>query len=180
METIGTQPTKPPRSDLAIISLVLGIVSLIPLVGVLLGALAIIFGILAYFQIKKGGQSGRGLARAGIILGVLGIALTFIFYGSLYYFGFKSKTGPFIPLKNQVSQQILTQNAGALELYKNKYGQYPENLEEASQVGFTVFPMDHYLKPFHYQISEGKQSYELRSLGADGVYGTQDDILLNQ
>ncbi len=45
--------TKQQTSGLAITSLILGLVAFIPLVGVFLGVLAIIFGFLALRQIKK-------------------------------------------------------------------------------------------------------------------------------
>ncbi len=132
------------KSGFAIASLVLGILAFIPLVGVLLGILAIIFGVIARRQIKNQEFKGRGLATAGIILGVLGIAATFGFYGALYHFGFKSKGGPFKEAKIESTKQMLTQNAGALELYKKQYGRYPESLDAAKQAGFTIFPSDFY------------------------------------
>jgi hypothetical protein len=164
------------KSGLASASLILGLVSFIPLIGVLLGLIAIILGIVGLNKIKKMDLGGKKMAIAGIILGTLGIVFTFAVYGSLFYYGFVSKTGPFAELKPQASQQILTQNAGALELYKKQNGRYPDSLDEATKAGFTIFPSDHYLKPFFYEASEDGQSYELRSLGADGEYGTADDI----
>lgn len=171
---------KIPKSGFAITSLILGLLSFIPLFGVLLGILAIIFCFISLHEIKKTIRSGKRLAIAGLVLGVLGILFTVVIYGSLFYFGFVSKTGPFIDLKNQVSKQILTQDAGALELYKNKFGKYPASLEEVQKAGFQIYPTDHYLKPFYYKVSTDGKIYELRSLGADGIYGTLDDILPNQ
>lgn len=64
---------------MAIASLVLGIVS-IPLCFIFIPALlAVIFGFIALSQIKGNpGQSGRGQAIAGLILG--GISLVFIVF----------------------------------------------------------------------------------------------------
>jgi len=84
-----------PKSGFAITSLVLGIASFIPLVGLLLGLLAIIFGIIAKSKIKKGIYSGKGLSTSGIILGVLGIIVPFALYGLLFYFGFFAEDVPF-------------------------------------------------------------------------------------
>ncbi len=167
---------QPQKSGLATASLILGLVSFIPFFGVLLGTIAIILGIVGLNEIKKMGLRGKKMANAGIILGILGILFSVILYGSLYYFGFVSKTGPFAELKPKMSQQILTQNAGTLELYKKQNERYPENLNQATKAGFTIFLSDHYLKPFFYKASEDGQSYEMRSLGADGIYGTSDDI----
>ncbi len=67
----------PGRNGLAVASLVLGIIS-IPMCFLFVpGLLALIFGIIALNQIKGNpGQSGRGQAIAGLIMG--GISLAFI------------------------------------------------------------------------------------------------------
>jgi hypothetical protein len=60
------------RSGKAIASLVLGIVGLI-VFGVIMGALAIIFGVMALSDIKRDpGLGGRGMAQAGLITGIIG------------------------------------------------------------------------------------------------------------
>ena len=166
-----------PKSGTAIASLILGIVSFIPLVGVLLGILATILGAVALSSIEKQSVGGKGLATTGIVLGILGICFTIVVYGSIFYFGFGSHSGPWDSVKKQMSQQILMQDSGMLELYKKKTGRYPQSLEEARKAGFQVFGSDHSLKPFHYTVSADGQSYELSSLGPDGVFGTADDIV---
>jgi len=168
---------EPPKSGLAIASLILGLLSFIPLVGVLLGIIAVIIGILGVSQIKKKTLGGRKLAIAGIVLGILGIVFTLVVYGSLYYFGFVSETGPFVEVKSELNQQLITNNVGALELYKRKHGYYPTTLEEAIEDDFSLFPLDVYDRPFYYKAQQDSQSYELRSLGVDGQYGTDDDTL---
>ncbi len=174
------QSTNLPKSGLATASLVLGITSFIPLVGLLLGLLAIIFGIVAKSKIKKGLYSGKGFSTAGIILGILGIIVTVSLYGSLFYFGFVAKGGPFEQPKKELSAQLFTQDAGLLELYKTKTGKYPQSLAELKDAGYQVWPSDHYMKPFHYEVSKDASSYDLRSLGPDGEYGTDDDIFPNK
>ena len=57
-----------PTNSFAIVSLVLGILGI--------SVLAVIFGHIALGQIKRTGESGRGLALTGTILGWLGIAIT--------------------------------------------------------------------------------------------------------
>ena len=152
------QPIQTQKSGFAVTSLVLGILSFIPLVGVLLGVLAVLFGILALRQIKKQVFQGKDLAVAGVILGTLGIIATFGYYGALYHFGFKAKDGPFKEAKIETTKQMLSQNAGMLELYKDQYGRYPENLEAAKQAGFTVFPIDFYQRSLQYQAAVDGQS----------------------
>lgn len=167
-------------SGLAIASLVLGIVSFFPLIGVILGILAIVFGFIARSNIKRYNLKGLGFATAGIILGILGILFTFILYGSLFYFGFVAKDGPFQEVKIEASKQILTQDTGLLELYKQKYGRYPTTLEEAQKANYTIFGTDHFLKPFCYKVSENGKSYELKSPGPDKECNTNDDIYPNK
>ena len=69
---LGGTPARPRNNALAIASLVLGILWVCGLGSLL----ALILGIVALSQIKKSGASGRGLAIAGIVLGVLGILAT--------------------------------------------------------------------------------------------------------
>lgn len=71
--TTTTTPTR--TSGKAIASLVLGIISLF-LFGVIAGVLAIIFGVQARNQTEADPTvGGRGLATAGMILGIIGVVL---------------------------------------------------------------------------------------------------------
>lgn len=173
------QTIKKHKSGFAITSLVLGIISFFPLIGVVIGILAVIFGIVALVQIKKNELGGKGMGIVGIILGVCGILFTVILYGSIFYFGFVAKEGPFKEVRIEASQQVLKQDAGTLELYKKQKGYYPESLDMAREEGYTIYGVDHYMNPLFYKVSEDRKSYELRSLGVDGEYGTEDDIFLN-
>jgi hypothetical protein len=180
------QPSSQPiviktTSGLAIASLILGIISFIPLLGVLPALVAIILGTIGLVKIKNNHNlQGKGMAIAGIVLGSLGILLTILIYSALFYFVFKATDGPFTEVKVEASQQILTQNAGALELYNKKFGRYPGSLEVASKAGYMIFPMDHYLKPLFYEVSQDGKSYVLKSPGPDGLPNTADDILPKQ
>jgi hypothetical protein len=66
-------------AGMATAALVLGILALITsftvIGGVLLGLLAVIFGVIAMRRANRGLATGRGRAIAGIILGVLGIVV---------------------------------------------------------------------------------------------------------
>lgn len=165
-----------PRSGYAITSLILSFFSFFPLIGVILGIAAIVFGAIALYKLKRDKNSGKRMAITGIILSIFGILFTFILYGSLFYFGFVAKGGPFAEVKVEASKMILTQNAGYLELYKKSHGSYPKKLEDLSKKGYAAFPSDHYLKPLFYKVSDDGRSYELRSLGPDGIFNTPDDI----
>ena len=72
----GSQMPSVGTNGMAIASLVLGISS-IPLCFLFVPAiLAVIFGLVAFNQIKGSGQSGKGMAIAGLILG--GVSIGFI------------------------------------------------------------------------------------------------------
>lgn len=71
-------------SGLAIASMVCGILSLVffwvPLFGFLLGIIAIIFGAVAIRQIgREPNLGGRGMAVAGLVCGIVGVAGWVIF-----------------------------------------------------------------------------------------------------
>ncbi len=66
-------PQARPTNGLAIASLVCGLLQLaFPVVTTVL---ALVFGYIARNQIRERGESGEGMAKAGIILGWVGVAL---------------------------------------------------------------------------------------------------------
>jgi len=83
-------------SGLAIASLVLGIFSVllgwIPFFGWILVILAILFGVLALININKGLNSGRGLAFAGFVLGIIGFILALILMISFIVSAFRGSS----------------------------------------------------------------------------------------
>jgi len=70
------------KSTKAIISLILGILSLVLLVmsiiGMILGVIGLIYGVLGLSEIKRTKQQGRGMAIAGVICSLIGIALPIV------------------------------------------------------------------------------------------------------
>lgn len=75
------------RKGMAIAALVLGALALLTcwtiLGGILLGVAALVVGLVAVSRARKGAGGGKGLAIAGIVLGVLGAVLS----GALLAFG---------------------------------------------------------------------------------------------
>ncbi|MFJ2740524.1 DUF4190 domain-containing protein [Streptomyces sp. NPDC087440] len=67
----GMPPAPPATNGLAIASLITGIVCCLPPLGLVLGLVAL-------SQIKKRGDSGKGMAIAGIVLSCLSIVLTLV------------------------------------------------------------------------------------------------------
>jgi hypothetical protein len=72
----SSAPNTPPNSSMAIVSLVAGILGLtiLPTLG---SIVAVITGVMAKNEItaSRGTLSGEGMAKAGVILGWIGIAL---------------------------------------------------------------------------------------------------------
>lgn len=71
-----------PRNGLGIAALVLGILSLFCL-GFVGGILAVIFGRMGMKKAEQGLATNGGVAKAGFILGIIGIVLSVIYF--IYY-----------------------------------------------------------------------------------------------
>lgn len=143
---------------------VFGWLSFIPSIGVFFGIIAIIIG-------------AKKKIRGQIFLGITGILVTVILYGSLYYFGFVAKTGPYADLKIQLASQIINTDAGQILLYKNKNGKLPTKLSDLgtpSQANFFS-TIDPWMTEIIYSVkSDG--TFELISAGPDKILSTADDI----
>jgi hypothetical protein len=80
-------PATRPRNGFGVAALVLGILALLLswtiIGGVLLGALALIFGVLGRSRAKRGEATNGGVSVAGIVLGIVGvvIAIALIAFG---------------------------------------------------------------------------------------------------
>ena len=69
-------------SGKATASLVLGILAVVTFVvwgALIFGPLAIVFGVLGKNETQREGKSGHGMAVAGLVLGIVGIALWAVF-----------------------------------------------------------------------------------------------------
>jgi hypothetical protein len=65
----------------------------------------------------------------------------------------------------------------SIELYAVVAGRLPSSLDELVTGGqLDSVPRDPWGQPFYYRPAHG--SYELRVVGPDGRFGTQDDVLL--
>ena len=169
--------SKKQKSGYALPSFIMSLLAFIPIFGVLIGIVAIIFGVVSLKEIKKKKLDGKRFAVWGIVLGSLGILFTFIIYGSLFYFGFKSDSGPFTESKVELNRKMITQNAAMLELYKKDIGRYPQELKDIDGLNFDIYSIDAYQQPFYYSLSEDGESYDLISIGPDKELGTLDDVI---
>ncbi|MCX5143264.1 MULTISPECIES: DUF4190 domain-containing protein [unclassified Streptomyces] len=78
-----------PANGMGIASLVLGIISVALFcmygLGVILGVLALIFGLIGRGRVKRGEANNSGVALAGVILGSIGIAISAAFLGFIIW-----------------------------------------------------------------------------------------------
>ncbi|MEM6711684.1 MAG: type II secretion system protein GspG [Pseudomonadota bacterium] len=148
--------------------------SFVPLLGVLPGFVALLWGIFS----KRRGSS------IVAILGLVGISVTVGLYGYLFYM--TSKDGVFSEMRTQLAQTLVTELVPRIELYKLQNGQYPESIEEIQESGLSgaftssIDPSrstsDTNEATFFYQRN-GDDTYHLFGLGADGLPFTDDDLL---
>jgi hypothetical protein len=144
---------------------IFGGLSFIPLIGVLFGIIAVIIGI-----VKN--------TKGQIILGILGILVTFVLYGGLYYFGFVANTGVFSDLRVKLASQIITTDAGQISLYRNEHGKLPTSFADLGTP--SQANMFYTTDPWGTNLSYAPNSnggFELRSAGPDKLMNTNDDIV---
>jgi len=150
--------------------------SFIPLIGVIFGVVAIVWGLVT----KKDG--GKRLA----VIGACGIAFTFVLYGSLFYLGFAQRGGVYDELRLKLAQSSLNSVVPQVEFYRVQNGRYPESLE----VLHKSLPKDSFVQVFDptavglnakptyfYYERVGEGHYYLRGVGPDGKPFTADDIV---
>jgi uncharacterized membrane protein len=82
------QPGPPsPQNGLGTAAMVLGIISLVLfwtiIVGVICGALAVIFGAIGRGRAKRGEATNRGSATAGLVTGIIAILASVVFIAAL-------------------------------------------------------------------------------------------------
>jgi hypothetical protein len=177
---VNTNTPPPPlpsdeRQPLGCLPYAIGGASFIPLVGVLFGIIAIIWGIA-----RRAWQL--------IVLGACGILFTVVIYSALFYFGFFYRGGIFDELRSQLAVSMLDDCVKEIEFYKIQHGRYPASLsdvdpkETKTQFPKCIDPTIIDLNPnrdrhFYYQLDSSGLFYFLRSVGRDGVPFTPDDIV---
>ncbi len=155
---------------------VIGGLSYIPLIGILFGGIAIVWGLAT----RKSG--GRRLAT----IGTGGILFTLLLYSALFYFGFAQRGGVYDDLRSKLAASTLTSLVQAVEVYKLQNGRYPDSLETLRKSlpkgsFVSVFdPTDVRLggasRYFYYEVVDADHYY-LLSVGPDGKPFTSDDIV---
>jgi type II secretion system (T2SS) protein G len=152
----------------------IGGASFIPLIGVVFGIIAIVWGILRR-------------VRSLIVLGVGGILFTIVLYSALFYFGFYQRGGIFDKLRSYMAVTMLNSAVKEVEYYKLQHGHYPNSLRDL--VSKDPNNSSTFIDPtfverkgtndscFFYELDASGTSYFLRSVGPDGIPFTADDIL---
>ena len=96
-----------PGSGLAVASMILGILSVVAfcsrIAAITLGVLAIVLAVIALGQIKQGQASGGGMAKAGLVLGIIGAVISIVFY--IVVVAGARKAGSFFQQKAQELQK---------------------------------------------------------------------------
>ena len=164
-----------PKAKLGCLPYAMGGASFIPLLGLPLGIVSIVYGLM------KRKEGGLPL----VFLGAGGILLTVVLYSTLFYKGFVERGGAFDELKSQLAQTQVTSVVKDLEFYKLQNGKYPEDLKALVQKDAKnpVFIYEPFFrlgatesKPFVYELIDQGKHYYLYSRGPDGIEGTADDI----
>ena len=155
---------------------IIGGLSFVPLIGIIFGIIAIIWGLVT----KKNG--GKKLA----IVGACGIAFTVILYSCLFYFGFIKRGGVYDELRVKLAESNLVQVVQAVEFYKSQNGNYPDTLktlQESLPENSMVFVHDvtdiqiaGEPRYYFYELID-QDHYYLLAVGQDGQPFTPDDIL---
>ena len=105
---MSAQQASSDQNKIGVFPYIIAGMSFIPLIGVLFGIIAIVWGIIA---LNRGG-------KRLIIIGLLGITLTVTLYSSLYYFGFVKRGGIYDDLRKDLAQNNLNSLVQTVEFIK--------------------------------------------------------------
>jgi len=157
------------------------------LIALVISAAVVVLGGLGLREIQNTKVRGTWFSVIGIILGSLGLIFSIFLMISAQITGV-GNGGAFYEEKAAATNQALVNYVGLIEIYKKKHGSYPETLMKAleenallnssmnaDQISNLIFT-DFFGQPFFYKISDDSASYDVRSVGLDGEYGTDDDI----
>jgi type II secretion system protein G len=180
---------KAPRNTLAVWALILGIAGLVlsvVVVGGLVGLVAVVVGGFAFTRPRRKWMAIAGGVTGGLSLPVAYMAAGFwlFFFPAYYrYAGVARRGGTISEISNVTT---------ALGVFKTDVGRYPSTVEglqalvtcpaglEATWKGpyFERLPADKWGHPLVYRSpgTADPTSYDLLSVGPDGVEGTNDDV----
>jgi hypothetical protein len=164
---------KPDFSGLAVLGLVFAILGLVPCWGIIFASAGLILGLIACGIINRSKETirGKGIAVAAAIVGGAVIVLQIFLIISMFskYANIRERA------KTSATLGSMGLIRSAIEMYKLDNGNCPRDL---SILALYEFPKDAWDRNFVYKV-KSTESYELFSLGPDGIEGTKDDIKLN-
>lgn len=145
----------------------LGILCLIPVVGIFVGIVFIILGITRFKD------------KWFTLIGVFGVVFTVILYSILFYASRNSKV--YEEGFSQISQQELNDLVKSIEFYKMQNGSYPDclpQLQDGKSMMFINDPIQPNKngKEVYFNYEKRGERYRLFSSGKDGVPNTADDL----
>jgi len=181
-----TYPVPPQGNGFAVTSLVLGILAIVlcwvPVLNWLLAAAAIIFGAIG-LSIANKRQSGKGMAIAGLICGVIG-GIAAVVFALLIFTATRVVEHAFAESRNDDVARLTVKQL-AHEAYPMWSSKHPDaacpatiaDLEPFMQSPGTQDPWGHPYKIYCGQnLPAGAKIIAIVSVGPDGVEGTADDI----
>ena len=173
MDSTTPEPhVKPDKSSVPLY--VLAGMSFIPILGVLLGAIGLTWGLLS---------SRPHAIRAGIIAGG-GAMLNIVGLITLAFFITRDDEGVYSRAREIATRQDLLTLVREIEEYREANDEYPPSLTALQRRPAVLRTINIYdqtagvLTPrvYSYQVARDGGSYDLYSFGADGEAGTPDDI----
>ncbi|MFF4212636.1 DUF4190 domain-containing protein [Streptomyces sp. NPDC001796] len=106
----------PPSNGMGIASLVLGVISLVLFclwpVAMIVGVLAVVFGIITRRKVRRGEATNGGMALAGVICGAIGLVLSAVLLIVLLAIPDDSSDGPWTGTDDGYSTSLVTGAAG--------------------------------------------------------------------
>jgi len=169
------------RSGYSVASFCLGIIAIIPIVGILFAVLSIIFGTLALKEIKRENKKGKGLAVTGLILGTIFLLINamgvyLVSKGETLHEEFL-KTPKGQEVSKEAGEAALSGMIGVIEKYKIDNGKYPDTIYDLQEKEEKDTEVDNYVR---YKKNADGTGYEVEFVGLDKVWGTADDARLSK
>ena len=164
---------RPPKSTVPLY--VLAGMSFIPILGVLLGAIGLTWGLLS---------SRPNAIRAGILAGGGAMLNLVVLMALTFYLARGDENGIFDQAVQVATQQDLLKLVREVEAYREANDAYPPSLTALQRRPAVLRTINIYdqtagvLTPrvYSYELARDGNSYDLYSIGADGEAGTPDDI----
>jgi len=171
------------QRKVGVFAYLLAALSLLPAIGILFGAMSITWGLNTR---KANGKRLAALAALGVFISIGASALLYRELGGFALMQRLQRLDTFDLMREGIAQSALDRLVPAIEYFKVERGRYPATLEELEESlprdsGLIIIdPMTVKLGKtptnFYYRVVD-PDHYYLRSVGADGIPFTADDIV---